>query len=203
MTMFDTHPPLVWSFDQDAPDTVPQGFEVLETHGQGHPAGWEIMADESAPSPAHFVAITQNENKGHTYNLLMEKEALLKDVVLSVKVRAMEGTEDQGGGPLWRARDENNYYLARWNPLENNFRVYRVREGKRTQLDSIETEVDEKAWHTLAIEHKGGRIRASLDGENVMVVRDDTFPEAGRVGFWVKADGKTAFDDLTAAEIKN
>lgn len=41
---------------------------------------------------------------------------------------------DQGGGVVWRARDSKNYYIARYNPLENNFRVYKVEAGRRVQL---------------------------------------------------------------------
>ena len=33
---------------------------------------------------------------------------------------------DQGGGPVWRYQDANNYYIARMNPLEDNYRVYKV-----------------------------------------------------------------------------
>ncbi len=41
-------------------------------------------------------------------------------------LRAHTGKEDQGGGLIWRRRDANNYYIARYNPLERNFRVYYV-----------------------------------------------------------------------------
>ena len=55
-------------------------------------------------------------------------------VDLSVEVKAIKGEIDQGGGLVWRYRDANNYYITRWNPLETNFRVYHVVDGKRTQL---------------------------------------------------------------------
>jgi hypothetical protein len=38
-----------------------------------------------------------------------------KDVDLSVKVKAIEGKNDQGGGLVWRAKDARNYYIARFN----------------------------------------------------------------------------------------
>ena len=37
-----------------------------------------------------------------------------------------------GGGLIWRARDNRNYYLTRANPLEQNIRIYRVVKGVRT-----------------------------------------------------------------------
>jgi hypothetical protein len=35
-------------------------------------------------------------------------------------MKAVAGKEDQGGGLVWRAMDSNNYYVARYNPLEDN-----------------------------------------------------------------------------------
>jgi hypothetical protein len=45
---------------------------------------------------------------------------------VSVAVRADGGEVDQGGGPMWRVQDADNYYVCRFNPLESNFRVYFV-----------------------------------------------------------------------------
>ena len=42
----------------------------------------------------------------------------------------MKGKLDQGGGLVWRYKDANNYYIARMNPLEDNFRVYKEVAGK-------------------------------------------------------------------------
>ena len=53
----------------------------------------------------------------------------------------MAGKLDQGGGPVWRYQDANNYYVARMNPLEDNYRVYKVVAGKRTQLGSVDVKV--------------------------------------------------------------
>ena len=36
----------------------------------------------------------------------------------------MSGKEDQAGGLVWRAKDANNYYVARANALENNVTIY-------------------------------------------------------------------------------
>ena len=32
--------------------------------------------------------------------------------------------------------------------------------------------------------------------------KDDTFPKAGKVGLWTKADARTSFDDFSAKEVK-
>lgn len=190
---------MTWGFDRDAPGGVPSGWYVDETAGTGRPAVWQVVADASAPSAPNVVAITKNENYGHTFNLLVAKNTRFKDVAIQVRVKAIAGEEDQGGGPIWRARNGNNYYICRWNPLEKNFRVYSVKEGRRRQLASAQVDVDTSKWHTIGIIHEGTRIEAWFDGKKLIEVQDDTFPKAGMVGLWVKADGRTAFDELRVA----
>ncbi len=69
------------------------------------------------------------------------------DVEVKVMVKAVAGVEDQGGGPIWRAKDADNYYICRWNPLENNFRVYFVKDGRRKQLGTADVKTDANIWH--------------------------------------------------------
>ena len=70
---------------------------------------------------------------------------------VSVAFKAVEGKIDQGGGIVWRYQDANNYYIARYNPLEDNYRLYKVIAGKRTQLATRgRAEVPAGKWHTLS-----------------------------------------------------
>jgi hypothetical protein len=48
---------------------------------------------------------------------------------MSVKIKAIAGEEDMGGGLVWRYIDNKNYYIVRCNPLENNIRLYCVVNG--------------------------------------------------------------------------
>ncbi|MEW6237975.1 MAG: hypothetical protein AB1656_21510 [Candidatus Omnitrophota bacterium] len=48
----------------------------------------------------------------------------------------------------------------------------------------------------------GAAITASLDGKQYMQVEDSTFPAAGMIGLWTKADAAAAFDDFIIQEIK-
>ena len=186
----------IWSFDKVAVGTVPVGWDVAETAGRGTPATWKLVADATAPSAPNVIAITEVKNSGQTYNLLIAKDTSYRDLEIEVMVKAGTGKEDQGGGPIWRVSDADNYYVARWNPLEDNFRVYYVKSGKRKQIASANVKADPEKWHEIEIEHEGFRIEASMDGEMLIQVRDSTFTEAGKVGLWTKADAATAFDDL-------
>ena len=113
-------------------------------------------------------------------------------------MRAVAGEVDRGGGLIWRARDAKNYYIARYNPLEDNFRVYKVQDGKRTQFQSAKVPGDE-AWHTLRVTMAGPRITCRLDGKTLLEVEDATLPDAGMIGLWSKADAQSYFDDLTVS----
>ncbi len=193
----------LWSFERGKVGSVPKGWKVAETRAQGTPAHWQVVQDNTAPKGSHVVAITQNENRGSTYNLLMAQRTSYKDLEITVKVRAIAGKEDQGGGPIWRAKDADNYYIARWNPLENNFRVYFVKDGRRKQLGTADVKTDAKIWHEVKIVQRAAKITAYFDGQKLIELEDSTFTEAGRVGLWVKADGQTAFDDFASRPISS
>jgi hypothetical protein len=185
-----------WGFDKVAPGKLPRGWKVAETNGKGKPATWQVVRDPNAASAPNVLALTKTENTGSTYNLLMAGRRRYQDLTLEVKVKAVSGKEDQGGGLLWRAVDPNNYYLTRWNPLENNLRLYYVKAAKRTQLASVDITTDPKAWHTIKVTHIGDKIAVGFDGKTLLEKEDATFTGPGRIGLWTKADAATAFDDL-------
>ncbi|MBI4584353.1 MAG: DUF1080 domain-containing protein [Planctomycetes bacterium] len=179
-----------WNFDGDQARETPKGF----TSAAGE---WKVAADASAPSKPNVLAQSAR-NKGSTFNLVLI-DAACKDVKLSVQMKAVAGGEDQGGGLVWRAKDSKNYYVARYNPLESNYRVYKVVDGKRTTLQSADIPAA-AGWHTLKIEMEGNHIECYFDGKKHLDVKDDAFKEAGKIGLWTKADAQTHFDDLKAEE---
>ncbi len=191
----------VWSFDKNWAGSVPKGWKIVETAGRGTPAGWQVVGDSDAPSGAKAVAIMGNENRGQTFNLLMAENTSYRNVHIRVMVKALAGEEDQGGGLIWRAKDADNYYIARWNPLEDNLRVYVVKDGERKQLGTAQVKADRMAWHEITITHRDTRIVASLDGNELIEVDDSTFIEPGKIGLWVKADGETAFDNVSVVRL--
>src|SRR5205807_8663667 len=123
------------------------------------------------------------------FNLCVADGPSLKDVEIAVAFKAVRGKNDQGGGLVWRYQDANNYSVARMNPLEDNYRVYKVVAGKRIQLETKEDlKVPVGEWHVMKIRQKGDQIDCFLDDQKHLTTRDDTFTEAGQVGLWTKAD---------------
>ncbi len=187
----DTHAK-TWNFDADKAGEAAKGFstEVGE---------WKVVADDSAPSKSNALAQTA-KNSGSTFNLALVADSNFKDVAVSVQMKAIAGDEDQGGGIVWRAKDAKNYYIARFNPLEDNYRLYKVVEGRRIQLGSADIKAA-PGWHTLKVEMIGDHIECHFDEKKHLDAKDDTFKDAGKIGLWSKADAQSRFDDLRSAEV--
>lgn len=175
------------NFDGTEPGSLPGELSVA--HGE-----WQVVQDNTAPSADHALAqLATNPTK--EFNLLLLEGSKQRDVDLSVSFRSVAGAIDQGGGPVWRAQDAGNYYIARYNPLENNFRVYTVVDGERSQLMSASI-ANSPGWHTLRVTMSGDEIRCYFNDELSLELNDSTFEDAGQVGLWTKADAQTHFDDL-------
>jgi cytochrome c556 len=186
-------------FDAATPHRAPNGWRFGTTNPTVAPAIWQVVDDSTAPSAPNCLALTKTDNYDGTFNLAMVDEPTLQDVELRAHVKAVAGTEDQGGGLIWRCQDENNYYICRFNPLESNFRVYVVAQGKRRQLDSVQVELSAGRWYEVRARMVGEQITCWLDGAHQLSATDGTIRDAGRVGLWTKADAVTSFDDLVAA----
>jgi hypothetical protein len=91
----------------------------------------------------------KRETRGY-FNVAVAHDPSLKDVTISVRSRAVAGQEDEGGGPVWRCRDLRNYFIARQNNLENNYRIYKVVNGRRIRLGSARLEARTGACQTAA-----------------------------------------------------
>ena len=170
---------------------------VEATHQEGPLATWVNIPPigNSGASPTRAL-IQPNHDTSGTYNLLWTAAKQFKDGTLTVNLKSLSGEEDQGGGLIWRAQDKDNYYVARFNPLEDNFRFYRVKDGKREAIEGAEYSVDPTAWTTLAIEQQGDKFTGYLDGKKLIEATDATFTAAGGIGYWTKADAATAFTDI-------
>ena len=189
------------NFDDMRPGAAPAGWTATQT-GSGT-AKWAIEKDESAPSKPNVL----KQSGQATFPVCIKDGTSLKDGFVEVKFKPVSGKEDQAGGVIWRAKDSNNYYIARANALEGNVVLYKTVNGKRSPLDivgrkggyGVKEPVASGQWHTLRVEFAGNHFKLSLDGKHLFDVEDTTFTEAGKVGVWTKADSVTLFDDFAFA----
>jgi hypothetical protein len=185
-----------WHFDDDYSEQLPPKF-VIGTFFDGRPAGdWKVITTPKAVSPQNVFAQLRQKGAEHHYNVVLIEETNTADLDLSVSFLPISGKADMGGGLIWRATDDRNYYLARANPLEQNIRVYHVVKGIRKMLKNYDSIIDIKKWHRLHVINQGCRIQVFYDEKPIFNLCDETFRE-GRIGLWTKSDAATYFDDLT------
>ncbi len=185
-----------WSFDDISVGKLPAGWKAEATNQKGPLATWEIVKDTTAPSGDHVLAMTSpNHTFGGTFNICWTDTVSFLDGEIEVRFKAVKGEEDQGGGVIWRAQDKENYYIARFNPLEDNFRIYYVRDGARKTLASTKIALPANKWHTLKIIQHGKQFEGYLNGKKLLEGTDDLFTKPGGVGLWTKADAVTSFDN--------
>ena len=161
------------------------------------PEGWSSETSTwSVVNEDENAALQMNKNGGKDFNIAVLKYHSYNNIELEARIKAISGEEDQGGGLVWRYMDSQNYYVVRANPLEHNIRLYKVVNGNRKQMKSndITTQTDE--WFTIKVKTVNENIECFLNGEKMLTASDETFPGAGLVGFWSKADAVSIFDDL-------
>jgi Domain of Unknown Function (DUF1080) len=186
--------PKVLTFGTADLGKVPAGWTAAQT-GKGDGSVWKVVEDRTAPSKSGSALAQTVESPGAVFNLCVAEDTSFKDVEVAVALKANAGKKDQGGGVVWRYQDANNYYVARVNPLEDNFRAYKVVGGKRSaEFQDAEAKAPAGEWHTLTVRMVGDRIECSLDGKKYLEARDDSFTKAGKVGLWTKSDAQTSFD---------
>lgn len=187
-----------WSFDDEKPDAIAAGFTPTQTGEKADPpATWAIVADPDAPSPPHAFGVTKTVGVNKTFNNALIEGTSYKDFELSVMLRPVSGTNNQGGGVMFRAKGVDDHYIARWNPVENNFRVYAMLGGARVDIAAAPLELDPKAWHQLRVVVAGDRIETFVDDKPIVQANDKSLSDAGMIGLWTKGDAATMFDDLT------
>ncbi|WP_125921523.1 family 16 glycoside hydrolase [Hymenobacter lapidarius] len=186
---------------------VPGLQESFEAVAVGKlPAEWSAVVGTWAVATdgANKVLYQTAKGRGSQFNRVVANRSAFQNGSVTVRLKAMAGSEDRGGGLMWRYRDANNYYVVRANPLEKNVVAYKVQQGRRTDLPlvgrgktyGLSAPMASNRWHTLKVTAQGNLFTVFWDGKQLYQVRDDAFTAAGKVGLWSKADSQTMFDDL-------
>ncbi|MBA3356987.1 MAG: DUF1080 domain-containing protein [Pyrinomonadaceae bacterium] len=192
-----------YNFDTDTTGQLPAKFHTGLT-GKGTVGAWEVKADSSARSQPNVLAQTSTDRTSYRFPVAIADEGSFRDLDLSVRFKPISGQVDQAAGLMWRLKDANNYYIVRANALENNVVLYKVENGKRTDLPLKEegrtygkkTSMPSAQWSELRVVAAGNLFEVFVNGQKLYEVEDNTFTEAGKVGLWTKADSVTYFDDL-------
>jgi hypothetical protein len=189
-------------FEGETVGRPPAGFTFGHTAKVGAPGRWLVQQEAGNK----FLAQLDADRTGNRFPVAVISDLTATDVDLSVRFKPVSGRGDQAAGLVWRYQDENNYYIVRANALENNVVLYKVENGRRTDLPLVgegrtygkPAQVPSGRWGSLRVVAVGNLFEVYYNGAKLFEVRDSTFPAAGRVGVWTKADSVTDFDDLTA-----
>ena len=188
-------------FSDDAVGQPPKGFEFGHTAKVGAPGKWVVQAEGTNK----YLAQTDADSTRARFPVAVFTEFSAADVDLSVRFKAVSGRVDQAAGLVWRFQNADNYYIVRANALENNVVLYKVENGKRTDLPvkgegrtyGKKAQVAAGQWSTLRVVAAGALFEVHFNGGKLFEVEDKTFTQAGKVGVWTKADSVTQFDDVT------
>ncbi len=190
-------------FNNEKLGEAPSGFSTALT-GKGRPGKWVVMRDPASPNQDNVLAQTDDDRTDYRFPVCVYDGLSEKDVDITVKFKPVSGKSDQGAGIVWRYQDKDNYYIVRANALEGNVVLYKVENGKRTDLPLVgkgrtygmKEKVPSGVWGTLRVVGTGNLFEVYHNGKKLYEVKDETFKEAGKVGLWTKADSVIYFDDL-------
>lgn len=188
----------VFNFENYTVNQLPSDWSQYYS-GAGS-TNWKITDDQSNK----VLAQLHSENPNGHFNIIVNDNVIAKNMELSVRLKGVTGKHDQGGGLVWRFIDKNNYYVVRANPLEDNIVLYKVKDGKRSDLPLLGlgktygVSVDKlgMGWNTLKVKVENDLFTVFLNDKEIFKVQDNTFPNSGKIGFWTKADAVTFFDDF-------
>lgn len=173
---------------------APSAFEPL----QGH---WTVVDDPSAISG---LAIEQSGPQADEdrFPLAIYRNASLKDAEISVRLNALRGTSDQGGGLAVRLSSPQDYYLIQLDALRDRVVFSRVSDGASDEIVGVDADIASHAWHQLTVRAKDNEFVVSLDGNWVFTAFDKALSQAGRIALWTRGDSVTRFDGIAIAPLR-
>jgi hypothetical protein len=189
------------------PNELPKGWRSALA-GQGKPGDWQVLSDEvpatfapltaQGPSTARVPVLAQvsPDPTDERFPLLILDDEVYGDFRLAVKLKTVSGVVEQMAGVAFRLQDERNFYVARLSSRGNNFRFYRVHDGRRDPPLGPEVPLPSGVWHELSVQCEGNRIRLRLDGQELIPELTDNSYAAGKIALWTKSDAVSYFRDL-------
>jgi hypothetical protein len=184
----------VVNFDGYKIGQAPPGWTVA---GSVKGTGWEVVKDRTAPTQPYVLAEVSADPADTHPPLAILNDLTTRDADVSVRIKPVSGRSGLAGGVVWRYRDENNYYYARANAIENTVSVFKVENGRPVPiLEGIKHPIPANSWSILKVSVRGPRFQVFVDHRRVLEGQDKTFSAPGRVGLWTNIDSVIYFDDF-------
>jgi len=192
------------NFDSMKLGELPAGWTSAAAN-QGNPGHWIIQHDPTAPSRPNVLAQSTKGGLRYRFPVCLFDKVTCTDGDISVKIKILSGKDDQDAGVVFRAVDQNNYYLVRASAREHNIVMFRVKDGR---FDPIRVNTSGNSsygvrrpikigdWNLLRVTYKGTQASVYYNHRKVFDANDSAFTSPGRSGVWTNADTIAYFDDF-------
>ncbi len=183
-----------WTFDQDKPDQMAQGWTAVE-------GDWAVLPDSTAPSPGNAFGLGAGRlfysliKLGEYYPIAVLSDSTeYDDFTLEASFKVTGGRLDTSGGLVLRYADPKNYYVMSAGNLD--YVVFqRVSNGEHQTLKTAVAPMDQNVWYRLRVVANEDRFSCYVGKKMVLDVVDKKFAK-GRVGLWARADAQVRFDNV-------
>lgn len=192
---------ITFNFDKDAVGKLPEGWKAGQAAGSA--SGWAVASDPTAPSSPNVLEASMIGG-GQGFNLCYCPKHSFKDVDVTAKLHPNGGKLAMGGLVAWRVKDADTYYACGVDPQEGKFHVYKVIDGKMTDLKTTDFKgagPGASTWYTVRAKMSGDSITCWVDGKEVAQATDSSIKEPGHVGVATRMDATASFDDLRVAKL--
>src|SRR5207244_7173805 len=180
-----------WSSDRDQPGQLPFGFAPSSASVDS--GRWEVRADSLSSSPPNVLAHISSDHAGKGAQVLFIEKAEAANLDLTVRMKTVTDGESQGGGVVFGAQNDRNYYVVWLSPMENLVRLDRVVNGETKTLQDLMVEAKTGQWHNLRLSIRGPMLEAFFDNRRFLSAREDEWLIAsykpGKIGLWARGPG--------------
>lgn len=195
-----------WNFDQDTPQTLPQGFVAISTAGAEAP-DWQVLVDDKAPTPRQLVAQTRPCSISGCAHLLVADHVrtTYPDVVVQIQ-DVSSGGHGEAGIAL-AVLDNGTFYAITLNASTSTVTTRLVSNGQTTVLGEVPVTLAARDWHMLRVQRINflhldkGRLGVFIDGAPVAAVDDVVLPQEGRIGLITIGPTAAKFDGLHVLDL--
>jgi hypothetical protein len=194
----------VANFDSASLGKLPPGWTVPASD-RGSASRWEIRKDPSAPTQPYVLAQVANNPQDDSFSLAILNTVSVRDADVSVRLKPVSGEDGQGGGLVFRYKDDKNYYLVRADARQGAVGIYRVENGTAKPIHpqgvppsvfSVKHHIPANNWSILKVAVRGNKFQVYVNHRRLLQANDSTFSGAGKVGLVAVADCVTYFDDF-------
>lgn len=187
-----------WGFESDKGGSFPAGFVRGKANAEA--GRWEVLADAKGASVANVLGRIPSDKLGPLPQVIFIEGAETGNLDLTVRIKAVSSGEGQGGGIVFRAQDDRNYYVVWIDQPGNLVRMDKVVNGDPSPLQDLKVNVEIGKWHLLRLSIRGPELEAFFDNRNFLSAREDSWQHAsytkGKVGLWARGAGATYFDNI-------